>query len=142
MIAIFQSFNETTLRPAAVAFDIAARTVRALYFGFRAGVAQTGISVPASSVISGFIVSGLLFTLLWLGAVAIRRLRLKSPSAASLWVGTILFWIGCAAGIYFLGIAFYILAIPDVPLSAFGVIAGTAISSVAIGRLARYTLGR
>jgi hypothetical protein len=59
MIALLQWFNEAILMPTAVELNVAARLVRAFYFGFRAGAVEAGASLTLSSIISGFIVTGL-----------------------------------------------------------------------------------
>jgi hypothetical protein len=142
MLYLLRWFNEAILRPTAVVLDVAVRTVRGLYFGFRAAAVEAGAGLPLASIISGFIVIGLLLGLLWIIARAARKFRMKSPSPASIRLGTVLFWLGCAIGIYFLGLTFYILALPYPPLGLVGFSAGTAVLYPAAGRGIRYLLGR
>src|SRR6266699_4761298 len=107
MLYLLQWFNEAILRPTAVVLDIAVRTPRALYFGFRAVAVEAGARLPLASMVSGFIVIGLLIGLLWIIASAARKFRMKNPSTAAIRVGAVLFWLGCFIGIYFIGLTFY-----------------------------------
>jgi hypothetical protein len=100
MIALLQWFNEAFLSPAAVVLDVAMRLVRALYFGFRAVGVEAGAGFTLSSILSGFIVTGLLLGLFWISALAVRKFRVKNPGPVVIWAGTILFWLGCAIGVY------------------------------------------
>lgn len=142
MIALLQWFNEAVLRPTAVVLDVAVRSVRALYFGFRAAIVAMGADLSVASIISGFIVTGLLLGLLWVSALAVRKFRVKSPTSNAILVGTVLFWLGCAIGVYFLGVTFYALSQPNLPLEVIGYLAGTTILYPIAGRLIRYVLGR
>jgi hypothetical protein len=118
------------------------RLVRALYFGFRAGAVEAGASFTLSSIISGFIVTLLLLVLLWIGALVGRKLRMKNPGPGALRAGTVIFWLGCAIGIYFLGVTFYLLAqSPGPSLELIGFLVGTVILYPAVGRGIRYLLG-
>lgn len=111
-------------------------------FGFRAAAVEAGAGLTLASIISGFIVTGLLLGLLWIIARAARKFRMKTPHPASIRAGAILFWLGCVIGIYFMGLTFYILALPNHPLDAVGFSAGTAVLYPAAGRAIRYLLGR
>lgn len=143
MIALLQWFNEAVLRPTAVVLNFAQRLVRALYFGFRAAAVEAGVNFSLSSIISGFIVAGLLLALLWISTMAVRKFRMKSPGPIAIHVGTALFWLGCAIGIYFLGVTFYVLAqSPNPPLELVGFLVGTVVLYPAVGLLIRYVLGR
>jgi hypothetical protein len=142
VITLLQWFNETVLRPPAVIVDVAIRSVRALYFGFRAGAVEAGADLSVASIISGFIVGGLLFALLWISALALRKFRIKTPGSAAILAGTVLFLIGCVLGMYFLGVTFYVLAQPDPPLSVLVLLVEAAILYPASGRIFRYVLGR
>jgi hypothetical protein len=143
MIALLQWFNEAILMPTAVVLNIAARLVRAFYFGFRAGAVEAGASLTLSSIISGFIVTGLLLALLWIGTRVVRRYRMKNPGPVAIRIGTVAFWLGCAIGIYFLGVTFYLLAQSSNPPSELlGFLVGTILLYPALGRLIRYVLGR
>lgn len=142
MIALLQWFNEAVLRPTAVLLDFAVRSVRALFFGFRAAAVEAGVNFSLSSIISGFIVTGLLLALLWISAQAGRRFRLKNPGPVAIWAGAVLFWLGCAIGIYFFGVTFYVLAQPNPSLEIVGFLVGTVVLYPAAGRGIRYVLGR
>jgi hypothetical protein len=140
-IALLQWFNEAVLRPTAVVLDVSVRTPRALYFGFRAAAVELGANPALASIISGFIVTGLILSLLWTIVRIARRLRNKSPGPASIRAGAILSWLGLAMGIYFLGVTFYIIAFPSIPFEVVGFSVGTAIFYPAAGRGIRYLLG-
>jgi hypothetical protein len=142
VIALLQWFNEAVMRPTAVVLDIAVRSVRALYFGFRAGAVEAGADVSLAFIISGFIVIGLLLGLLRISALAARKFRMKNPGPNTIFAGSVLFWLGCAVGIYFLGVTFYALAQPNLPLEIVGYLVGTAALYPAVGRVIRYVLGR
>jgi hypothetical protein len=142
VIYLFQLFNEAVLRPTAVILDLFIRVPLALYSGFRAAIGAMGASNVLASVIAGFIVSGILVGLVWLAAMAIQKVRMKNPSQRTLTIGTVIFWIGCAIGVYFLGLMFYAAGQPDMPGKLLYFMGGTAVFYPALGRLIRYILGR
>ena len=142
MIYLFRWFNEAILRPTAIFLELLIRVPRALAGGFRAAIMEMGAPNSLASVISGFIVAGMLLGLLWLAVKAVRKFRMKSPSPKVLLAGTVLFWIGCTIGLYFLGLSFYVLAQPDMPGKVLYYLIGTAVFYPALGRLCRYILGR
>lgn len=142
MIALLQWISEAMLRPTVVVLDVAVRSVRALYDGFDAVAVELGVDPSISSIISGYIVAGLLVALLWISTVIIRKFRIKNPGPNAILAGTVLFWLGCAIATYFLGVTFYVLAQSDVPLVIIGYLVGTVILYPAAGRLIRYVLGR
>jgi hypothetical protein len=57
-------------------------------------------------------------------------------------VGTVTFWVGCAIGVYFLCLTFYVLGQSDIPGKVLYFFAGTAAFYPALGRLIRFILGR
>lgn len=142
MIYLFRWFNEAVLGPTAIFLDLLIRVPRALAGGLRAAIMQMGAPNSLASVISGFIVAGLLLGLLWLAVKAVRKFRVKSPSQKVLLAGTALFWMGCVIGIYFSGLSFYALAQPDMSGELLYFLIGTAVFYPALGRLCRYILGR
>lgn len=97
-----QSFNEATLRPAAVLLDVLLlRLPRALYFGFRAAVVEaTGASAELASIVSGFLAAAVLLLLFLICRTVARRLRLKNHGFIAARAGAVLFWFGVAIGIY------------------------------------------
>ena len=142
LLYVWRYFNEVTMRSAVIVLDIAVRLPRALYAGFRAVVVGLGAPLPVASVISGLIVGGLLLALLWFTAFVVRRVRIKNPSAAALWAGRVIFWLGVAVGIYFVGLALYITGLPNAPSEAVNVSVAAAILYPLVGRGIRYVLGR
>jgi hypothetical protein len=143
LIYLVQLFNEEVLRPSAVVVDVAMRTPRALYFGFRAGAAEAGLNLVPASIFSGFAVAVLMLALLWIFRALARRARIKNPGPIATWLGNILFWFGCAVGVYFFGMLFFVLALPDNrPSQLLWFVGGTAILWPAGGWLAGYLLGR
>ena len=142
MIILLQWFNEAVLRPTAVVLDLALRSVRGLYFGLRAGAVEVGADISLSSIISGFIVVALLLDLLWISALVISSFRIKSPGPVAIWAGAVLFWLGCAIGIDFLGLTFYVLMQPKPRWEILGYLVGTAVVYPAAGRGIQYVLGR
>jgi hypothetical protein len=144
LIYLLQLFNEAVLRSTAAVLDVAIlRLPRALYFGFRAGAVEAGLDFTLASIISGFAVAGLVLALLWLCRVLVRRTRIKNPGPLALWLGNILFAVGCLMGVYFFGVFLFIIAqAPELSARDLGFIAGTSILWPAIGWLVGHLLGR
>jgi hypothetical protein len=139
---LFQLFNEAVLRPTSVILDLLIRLPRALYGGFRGAIIAMGAADATASVIAGFIVAGILLGLIWLIATSIRKFRMKSPGRKTLLIGTVVFWIGCVIGVYFLGLTFYVLGLPNMSSKTLYFVAGPAVFYPALGWLIRYVLGR
>jgi len=133
--------NEAGLRTMAVVLGLALRLVRGVFFGFRDDAVGTDGDMPLSSIISGLIVAAVLLALLWTGARELRGFRMNSPGAVAVWAGAVLLWLGCAIGLYFWGLTFHVLALPDRPSKIVGCLVGTAGLHPAAGRGIRFMLG-
>jgi hypothetical protein len=103
----------------------------------------------ASSSIAGGITGVLSAGIIWLIMWCARKFRVKTPGPIVVRVGTALYWIGCALGVYFLGLAVYLTAeaartsdYSRVALSVIGYTIWTAFLCWFIGRGIRYMLGR
>jgi hypothetical protein len=100
------------------------------------------------SIIRGVFVGVILAGLAWLIARGAQRFRVKSPGPMAAWAGRIVYWIGCALGLYSLGLAIYatIYAVKTdkglVAIQAISLLISIAISYWGIGRVIRYMLGR
>ena len=142
LIVLFQSLSEALLRLATVVLDLAIRLPRGLYSGLRWGMDLVGASNSVASVISGYVVTGLLLALLWLIANTIRQFRIKNRGQTAIFVGNLSFWIGAAIGIYFLGLIFHTLPRQTLSDRELYLLAGTAVLYPALGCLIQYVLGR
>lgn len=142
LVYLLQMFNEAVLRPSAVVVDVAIRLPRALYFGIRAGAVEAGLDYVVASIISGFAVAALMLALVWICRALARRVRIETPGPLVRRFGNILFWFGCAVGIYFFGTFFFVLAQPGDQSRVLEFIGGTALLWPSIGWLAGYLLGR
>jgi hypothetical protein len=142
VILLFQLLSEAILKETAIVIDSAIRLPRALYSGLRWGMALVGASNSVASVISGYIVTGILLGLLWLAANAIHKYRIRNPGQIAIPAGNVSFWIGAAMGVYFLELTFYSLPRPNLSDRELYLLAGTTIFYPALGRLIRYGLGR
>jgi hypothetical protein len=142
VILLFQLLGEAILRETAAAIDFAIRLPRGLYSGLRWGMASVGLSNSIASIISGYIVTGMLLGLLWLAANTIHKYRIKNPGKIAILAGNLSFWIGTAIGVYFLGLIFYSLPRPTLSDRELYSLAGTTVFYPALGRLIRYLLGR
>jgi hypothetical protein len=139
---LFQLINEAILGPTAIILDLLIRIPRALYGGFRAAIIAMGTGDSIASVIAGFIVVGIVLGLFWLITILVKKIRVKSPSHTTLRIGAIAFGAGCAIGLYFLGLTFYVIGQSNVSGKLLYFVAGTAAFYPALGRLIRYVLGR
>ena len=142
MIYLFRLFNEAILRPTAVILDLLIRIPRALFGGFRAALIAMGAPDALASVLAGFIVSAIIVGLVWGATRLVQKIRLRNPSERSLMIGRVIFWVGCAIGVYFLALTFYALGQPDVSGNVIYLIGGAAVLYPALGWLVRYVLGR
>lgn len=113
-----------------------------LYQGFRAASVEAGSNTGSASVISGFIVAGLLLGLLVWVAKAAHKSHAKARSPRAIQIGTVVFWFGCALGVYLFGMTFWLLGQPDMSWILVAPVAWAAVMYPALGRLVRYTLGR
>jgi hypothetical protein len=142
VIFLFQLISEAILRETAVVIDFAVRLPRSVYSGLRWGIASVGLSNSIASVISGYIVTGMLLGLLWLAANTIHKYRRNSAGKIAILAGNIAFWIGVGMGVYFLGLIFYSLPRPNFSDRELYLLAGTTVLYPALGRLIQYLLGR
>ena len=142
MPLLLQLFNQALLSATAPVLDLVARSVRALFFGLRAGAVEAGAGLPVASVISGFIVMGLIAAVLWVCARAAAKLRIKNPNHTATVIGRVAFWAGAVIGVYCAALLFYVLPQPDMPAQLYALLAGTTALYPIVGWVIRYVLGR
>ena len=144
-VRVFQQFNEIILRPSAIILDIAVRTVRALFAGGQAALAELTKADILFLLIGVIVIASILLALAALLRWVIHALRVKEPGPFAVWVGSTLFWLGCVIGAYFLGLTVYAASFFDGSAGAqgaLGFMVGTAVLWPAIGWGFRYMLGR
>jgi hypothetical protein len=143
LVDLFQTFNELTLKPAAVVLDVIIfKLPRALYFGFRAGLVEAGLNFRTAGILSFCLVSIVLFLVVWLSRSLLRYFRAREPSLIAIRTGAALFWIGCGVGLYYVCLLVYFHADPSAPWAIIGWFGGAALFYPALGRICQYALGR
>jgi len=113
----------------------------AALYSVATGTARYGFLV---SIIAGVLIGTLFAGFLRLIGFRARRIRVNNPKPWMRWTGSFIYWIGCALGVYLLGLTLYMASQYDgtpSSVSATSLILGAAVFWWAMGWVIRYLLG-